>query len=78
MIILVNYFRYNLLILCGGNGCKHAIKDNAELRGYGQSMKGKDETHHVGAKIAEPKEDPVTTARCTFGDIIPTFLKLRF
>ena len=39
-------FRYNLLIVCGGNGCKPVIKDNVEMRGDGLSMKFKYETHH--------------------------------
>ena len=57
------YFRYILLIVCGGNSCNHVIKENAELSGYGPIMKSKDETHHVRVKIAEPKEDSASTER---------------
>ena len=75
-IIRISYhvspdFRYNLLIVCGGNGCKHIIKYNMELRGYGTSMKVKYETHHGRVKMAETKEYPTTTARCPFGDYYP-------
>ena len=52
----------------GGNGCKHVIKGNVELRGYGPSMKVKGENHHVRVNMAEPKEYPTTTLRCPFGD----------
>ena len=52
------YFSYNLLIVFGGSGCKHVIKDNVELRGYGPIMNIKDETHHGIVKKAKPKEDP--------------------
>ena len=72
------YFRYNLLIVCGGNVCKHVIKDRMEMRGYGPSMKVKDETHHGIVKTAEPNEDPMMTVRCPFGDMVPPFLSLRF
>ena len=48
------YFRYNLLIVCGGNGCKHIIKDNVELRGDVPSVKGKNETHRGIVKTYEP------------------------
>ena len=70
-------FRYNLLIVCGGNGCKRVTKDNVELRGYGPSMKTKDYTHHGRVRTSETKEYPVTTARFPFGDMRPPFLKLR-
>ena len=71
------YFRYNLLIVCGGKDCKNVIKDNVELMGYGNSMKVKDEIQHGRVNIAEPKEDPATIVRCPFGNIRPPFLKLR-
>ena len=50
-IIRISYhvstdFRYNLLIVCRVNGCKHVIKENVELGGYGPSMKVKDDTNH--------------------------------
>ena len=61
--------------MCIGNGCKHVIKDNVELRGYGPSMKVKDEAHRVRVNTAEPKEDRATTARCPFGDIRPPFFE---
>ena len=61
-------FSYNLIIVCGGNGCKRVIKYNVEMRGYGPSMKVKGENHHVRVNMAEPKEYPTTTLRCPFGD----------
>ena len=48
-------FSYNLIIVCGGNGCKRVIKYNVEMRGYGPSMKVKDDTHHGRVKTSEPK-----------------------
>ena len=71
-------FRYNLLIVCRVNGCKNVIKDNVELRGYGLSMKVKDDTHHVRVKMDELKEELTTTERCPFEDNRPTIIKLRF
>ena len=71
-------FSHNLLIVCKGNGCKHVTKYNTELRRYGLSIKVKDDTHYGRLKTAEPKEDPATTERCTFGDTRPQFLKIRF
>ena len=53
---IILYFRYNLLIVFGGNGCKNAIKDNVELKGYGKIMKVKDNNHHGRVKTTEPKE----------------------
>ena len=76
--MLVQIFRYNIIIVCGDNTCKHFLKDNVELRGDGLIMKVKDEIHHGIVKTDEPKEDPAMTVRCTFGDMRPPFLKLRF
>ena len=70
--------RYNLLSVCGGNGCKPVIKYNVELRGYRPSMKVKNETHYGRVNTAEPKEYPVTTVRCALGGMIPPFIKIRF
>ena len=72
------YFRHNILIVYGGNGFKHVIRENMELRGYGLSMKVKADTHHVRVKMTELKEYRKTTDRCLFEDKRPTIIKLRF
>ena len=49
------YFRYNPIIVCGGNGCKNFIKYNVVLMGYVPSMKVKYDTQHGRVNTAEPK-----------------------
>ena len=72
------YFRYNLLIVCGGNSFKHVIKYNKELRGDGPSMKVKYDIHNGRVEMPEPKEDPVMAAGCPFVDIRPPFMEIGF
>ena len=71
-------FRYNLLMVCGDNGCKIFIKDNLEMRVNGPSVNVKDNTQHVRLKMDQPKEYSTTTVRCTFEDMRHPFLNLIF
>ena len=41
-------------------------------------MKVKDDTHHGRLKMDEPKKEPTTTARFSFGDMRTPFMKLSF